>query len=429
MIPSNIISKKRDGKNLSKKEITWFVKSFLNGTISDAQMASLLMVIFYKDMNENEIFSLVDNMIKSGSSLKFKKSDNFIADKHSTGGIGDKISLILVPILASLDINIPMIAGRALAFTGGTIDKLESIPGYNSYQSIKNFKKLVIKNNCAIISQTKEFCPADKKIYHLRDLTGTIPSNPLICSSIMSKKISEGLNGLVLDIKVGNGAFIKNIADGRSLAILMKKIGNYFNLKTDIVFSSMDQPLGNYAGLSCEIQESITTLSNNGPKDLLELTFKLGSKILIQSKKVNNFNKAVELQKSVIKNGVALKKFKTMIQSQGGDLGKFMDKNKPIFERNIFSNKSGIIKSFNTEKIGWSLVELGCGYKYKNSQLDYSAGIQFFKKIGDPVNKGEKIYRIFNSNKEKIENASKYLINTYNLTNEKFNFKLIIDEI
>ena len=240
-------------------------------------------------------------MINSGSTVNFKDSDFFVADKHSTGGIGDKTSLILVPILASLNIRIPMIAGRSLAFTGGTIDKLESIPGFNTNQSLKSFKKIILKNNSSIISQSNEICPADKKIYKLRDLTGTIPSLPLICSSIMSKKISEGINGLVLDIKIGNGAFLKTIDEGRKLAKLMKDVGNSFKIKTDIIFSSMDQPLGNYAGLFCEIQEAIKTLSNNGPSDLKELTLILGAKILIQAGKAQNLDEGIKLQEQVLR--------------------------------------------------------------------------------------------------------------------------------
>ena len=321
-----------------------------------------------------------------------------------------------------------MIAGRALAFTGGTIDKLESIPKFKINQNLKNFKKIVLKNNCAIISQSNEICPADKKIYQLRDTTGTISSIPLICSSIMSKKISEGINGLVLDIKIGNGAFIKTLNDGKKLAYWMKKIGNHFNLKIDIVFSSMDQPLGNYAGLSCEIQESIKALSNKGPEDLMELTYKLGSKILIQAKIANSFEEAFNLQKSVINNGTALKKFKTMIKIQGGHLDNFKKSTQAKFEKSIFSNETGKLNYFNTEKIGWALVELGCGYKFKDSILDYSAGIQFLKKIGDNVKKGDKIYHIFNSNKKKLKKACQYLKNTYTISNEKPSFKLIIDE-
>ena len=428
MIPSNLIAKKRDGKKLSKKEIYWFITSFLKKEISESQMSSFLMTIFFKGMDTKELSSLVNVMIESGSKLDFSDTNYFIADKHSTGGIGDKTSFILAPILGSLGIKVPMIAGRALAFTGGTIDKLESISGFQSKQSIKKFKTLALKNNCAIICQSNEICPADQEIYRLRDLTATIPSFPLITSSIMSKKISEGINALVLDIKIGNGAFIKTLKEGQNLAKMMRKTGDEFNLKTDFIFSSMDQPLGRYAGLACEINESIKTLSDNGPTDLLELTLKLGSKILIQSGIVDNFKDAVKIQKSVIKDGRALKKFKTMINNQGGDLDNFRMLNRPKYTNYITAQKDGYLSKFDTESIGWSLVELGCGYKFDETALDYSSGIEFIKKIGDEVTKGEKIYRIFNSNKEKLEIASKLLEKTFKITKQNKYIKLIIDE-
>jgi pyrimidine-nucleoside phosphorylase len=298
-------------------------------------MSSFLMAIYFKSMDRKEISSLVNIMIESGSKLDFSDTTHFIADKHSTGGIGDKTSLILAPILGSLGIKIPMVAGRALAFTGGTIDKLESISGFQSKQKIKKFKSLVLKNNCAIVCQSNEICPADQEIYRLRDLTGTIPSYPLITSSIMSKKLSEGINALVLDIKIGNGAFIKTLKEGQKLAKMMRETGDNFNIKTDFIFSSMDQPLGKYAGLACEIKESIKTLSGNGPEDLLELTLKLGSKILIQSGIVDNFKHAIRVQKSVIKDGSALKSFKTMINNQGGDFDNFKKLNQPKYTNYI----------------------------------------------------------------------------------------------
>ena len=428
MIPSNLIAKKRDGKRLSKKEIHWFINSFLNKEISDSQMSSFLMAIFFRGMDIKEISSLVNIMIESGSKLDFSDSNYFIADKHSTGGIGDKTSLILTPILGALGIKVPMIAGRALAFTGGTIDKLESIAGFQSKQSLKKFKSLTIKNNCAIICQSDELCPADQKIYKLRDLTATIPSLPLITSSIMSKKISEGINTLVLDIKIGNGAFMKTLKEGQALAKMMKKTGNEFNLKTDFIFSSMDQPLGQYAGLACEINESIDTLSGNGPKDLIELTLKLGSKILIRSGIASNIKNALALQKSVIKDGSALKRFNNMIHNQGGDLFHFKKLNQPKYTNYITAKKDGYLSKFNTEGIGWSLVELGCGYKFKKSKLDNSSGIEFIKKIGDQITRGEKVYRIFNSNRKKLRVASKLLEKTFKITDQKESVKLIIDE-
>jgi len=383
--------------------------------------------IFFQGLNKNELYDFTKTMRNSGSTIDFKDSDSFIADKHSTGGIGDKTSLILVPILASLNIKIPMIAGRSLAFTGGTIDKLESIPGFNTDQSLESFKKIISKNNSSIISQSNEICPADKKIYRLRDLTGTIPSLPLICSSIMSKKISEGINGLVLDIKIGNGAFLKTIDEGRNLAKLMKDVGNSFKIKTDIIFSSMDQPLGNYAGLFCEIEEVIKTLSNDGPSDLKELTLVLGAKILIQAGKAQDLDEGIKLQEQVLNNGSALKRFIEIVKLQKGSLDNYTEINRPRYQKFIFADKSGIINKVNTEKIGWALVELGCGYKYTHSILDYTAGIQFINKVGDNVVSGEKLFRVFNSDKEKLRKACLLLKNSCYIDDKVPSFKIIVD--
>ena len=428
MIPSDIISKKRNGILLSKDEIKWFISSYLEDKVSDAQMASLLMAIYFQGLNKRELYAFTKTMINSGSTINFKNSDFFVADKHSTGGIGDKTSLILVPILASLNIKIPMIAGRSLAFTGGTIDKLESIPGFNTNQSLKSFKKITLENNSSIISQSNEICPADKKIYRLRDLTGTIPSLPLICSSIMSKKICEGINGLVLDVKIGNGAFLKTIDEGRKLAKLMKDMGDSFKIKTDIIFSSMDQPLGNYAGLFCEIQEAIKTLSNDGPSDLKELTLMLGAKILIQAGKAQNLDEGIKLQEQVLSNGSALKRFDKLVKLQKGTIDNYTEINRPRYQKFIFTDKSGIINKFNTEKIGWALVELGCGYKYTDSILDYTAGIQFINKIGKSVINGEKLFRVFNSDKKRLEQACLLLKNSCYIEDKVPDFKLILDK-
>ena len=428
MIPAELIEKKRDGIELTPTEIDWFISNVMNEKIDDCQLSALLMSIYFNGMTDIETKFLVHSMVKSGKRFNFKHLGKYVADKHSTGGIGDKTSLILVPILASLNIRIPMIAGRSLAFTGGTIDKLESIPGFNTNQSLESFKRIILKNNSSIISQSNEICPADKKIYRLRDLTGTIPSLPLICSSIMSKKISEGINGLVLDIKIGNGAFLKTIDDGRKLAKLMKDVGNSFKIQTDIIFSSMDQPLGNYAGLFCEIQEAIKTLSNNGPSDLKELTLVLGAKILIQAGKAENLKEGIKLQEQVLNNGSALKRFNKLVKLQKGTIDNYTKINRPRYQKFIFADKSGIINKFNTEKIGWALVELGCGYKYTHSILDYTAGIQFINKVGDNVISGTKLFRVFNSDKEKLEKACLLLKDSCYIDNKVPSFKLIFDE-
>ena len=427
MIPANLISKKRDGHYLSKNELSDFINNYLTGSVTEEQMAAMLMAIYFKGMNEDEIFSLVQIMIDSGSTLDFGGSNRYIADKHSTGGIGDKISLILAPIMAAAGIKVPMIAGRGLGFTGGTIDKLESIPGFNSSPSLKQFKEWVDKNGYAIMSQSIDICPADKKIYSLRSKTGTVASIPLICGSIMSKKIAEGISGLVLDIKVGSGTFMKSIDQAKELGSWMKKIGNLFDIKTDIIFTNMNQPLGRYSGLACEVEESIECLKGNGANDLIDITLELGSSLMIQSGLVRDRNQAIDVQKDLIESGKALRSFEVSVATQGGKLEKLKSSTKPKYETLILSKSEGVVNTFDTEEIGWALVELGCVKKSKQDNLDHSAGIEFLKKTGDSIIKNEPVYRVFNSNKKTLDNAAKMLIKTINCGKRHADQKLIFD--
>jgi len=416
MIPSIIIEKKRDGEILSNKEIKWFIESHMKNEIDDCQMSALLMAIYIRGMIDDELFSLVDVMVNSGARCDFSHLNSYVADKHSTGGIGDKISLILLPILSSLGFIIPMIAGRGLAFTGGTIDKLNSIYNFKTELSLNEFIKNINKTNCAIISQSKEICPADKKLYAIRDITGTIPSLPLICSSIMSKKIAEGLDGLVLDIKVGNGAFMKKISQAKTLANSLIKIGENFDIQTEVSFTNMDQPLGNYAGLHCEVIETIDFLKGNFQTDLMEVTLELGIKILRMSNFADDYSSAKKIIINNINSGKALNKFAELISSQGGDINHITsNKLNPENEILIKSNKNGYLSAFNTEQIGWSLVEIGCGKKSKNDKLDYSAGIEFVKKIGQKIKKGDIIYRIFGKSREKLIVAQLMLIKSFSI--------------
>jgi len=427
LIPANLISKKRDGHYLSKNELSDFINNYLTGFVTEEQMAAMLMAIYFKGMNEDEIFSLVQIMVDSGSTLDFGGSNRYVADKHSTGGIGDKISLILAPIMAVAGIKVPMIAGRGLGFTGGTIDKLETIPGFNSSPNLSQFKKWVDKNGYAIMSQSIDICPADKKIYSLRSKTGTVPSIPLICGSIMSKKIAEGISGLVLDIKVGSGTFMKSIEQAKELGSWMNKIGNLFDIKTDIIYTNMNQPLGRYSGLACEVEESIECLKGNGLDDLITITLELGSRLLMQSGLACDRNQAFDIQKDIIESGKALRSFEVSIAEQGGKLEKFKSSTKPKYETLILSNAEGILNSFDTEAVGWALVELGCVKKGKQDKLDYSAGIEFLKKTGDPIIKNEPVYRVFNSNKTTLDNAAKMLIKTINCGKKDTDQKLIFD--
>ena len=417
MIPAEIIEKKRDGKNLKSNEIKWFIDNIVKNKIDTSQLSALLMAIYFQGMNDDEMFSLVDAMVNSGEKFNFGDIENYVADKHSTGGVGDKISFILAPILSSLGVVVPMIAGRGLAFTGGTIDKLESIPNFQTSLSMEAFNKQVKSIGCTIASQSEKICPADKILYSTRDLTGTVPSLPLICSSIMSKKIAEDLDGLVIDLKVGNGTFMKTLKDAKILGSGLKKIGKAFNIDTDIVYTNMNQPLGRYAGLKCEILESIDCLNGNGPNDLMEITLELGSKILIQSKIAKNNEMAIKIMLESIETRNALNKFRDIISSQGGDIDALLEeginKNNAII---IKSKDSGFIKSIKTDEIGWALVEIGAGRKKENDKLDYSAGIEFINKVGNKVNKGDAIYRIFGNDTQRLNNAKKMLQKTYSLT-------------
>ena len=429
MIPAEIIEKKRDGKNLKSNEIKWFIDNIVKNKIDTSQLSALLMAIYFQGMNDDEMFSLVDAMVNSGEKFNFGDIENYVADKHSTGGVGDKISFILAPILSSLGVVVPMIAGRGLAFTGGTIDKLESIPNFQTSLSMEAFNKQVKSIGCTIASQSEKICPADKILYSTRDLTGTVPSLPLICSSIMSKKIAEDLDGLVIDLKVGNGTFMKTLKDAKILGSGLKKIGKAFNIDTDIVYTNMNQPLGRYAGLKCEILESIDCLNGNGPNDLMEITLELGSKILIQSKIAKNNQMAIKIMLESIETRSALNKFRDIISSQDGDIDALIEegitKNNAII---IKSKDSGFIKSIKTDEIGWALVEIGAGRKKENDKLDYSAGIEFINKVGNKVNKGDAIYRIFGNDTQRLNNAKKMLQKTYSLTKTEIrNNKYIIN--
>lgn len=417
MIYSNLISRKRDGFNLKKNDVELFFNGYLIGKVTDAQMSAMLMAIYFNGMDEDEIFSLVEVMLRSGKTLDFSDSKDFVADKHSTGGVGDKVSLILAPIIAGLGLKIPMIAGRGLGFTGGTIDKLECIPGFNTNPDIDSFIKWVSKSGYGIMSQSEEICPADKRIYDLRSKTGTVASIPLICGSIMSKKIAEGISGLVLDIKVGNGTFMKSKHKAIELGSWMKKIGEAFNIKTDIIYSSMNQPLGNYAGLSCEVFEAIECLKGNGPIDLMEVTFELGSQLLLQSGTAKTSSEAIKLQKNIIDSGKALKIFENSVRTQGGRLNEFLDQSLPKYESYVCPKNSGFIQKMDTESIGWHLVDMGCVQQNEDQKLDKTAGIEFLKKTGDRVHQDQPVFRVFCSNKDKIKKVSKTLSNTLTIDN------------
>jgi len=420
----NLIDSKINGKDISQSDIESLINAFVNNKINDKSMTVFLKAVQTHGMTTKETIALTNAMLNSGERIEFPASDNYIADKHSTGGVGDKVSLILGPLLAAGGLTIPMLAGRSLAHTGGTIDKLESIPGFQTNLSTKDFKNNVEEIGICIMSQTDSICPADKKMYALRDVTDTINSVPLICGSIMSKKIAEGIDGLVLDIKIGNGAFMKTIDQGIKLGSALQNIGKTFDVKTDVVYSSMDQPLGKTAGMWCEVKESIEALKGKGASDLMHVVFELGSKLLVQAGISNDSTAAVSIQKDLIASGKAYNKFEDMVRQQKGSINKVNKIHSPKYEQIIFAHESGFIEEMDSLNIGWATVELGCGRKAKPDILDPSAGIDFIYKIGDEVKMGDPIFKCFNSNKQKLLSATKLLNDSIKIGPNQINHSL-----
>ena len=392
----DIIDKKRLKKELTRDEIKFFVDGYVNGDIKDYQMSSLLMAITINGMTDKETINLTDMMLKSGDVLDLSAIDGVIVDKHSTGGVGDKVTLVLGPLLASLGIKIAKMSGRGLGHTGGTIDKLESIEGFNTSISEKKFINQVNKINIAIVSQTGNLVPADKKIYALRDVTGTVSSIPLIASSIMSKKLASGADIIMIDVKVGDGALMKNINDAKALASLMVKIGKAYRKPTLCLITSMEEPLGYAVGNALEVEEAIETLKGNGPKDLVDVVITLCSIIIGAVKKIPN-KEAKKLLIEQLNNKEALKKFYQLVKAQGGDI-KSLKVSDKVFS--IKSEKSGYITKIDTMKIGEIAKNIGAGRNKLDDTIDYEVGLVLKKKVGDYVEKDECLVDVYLKNKD-----------------------------
>ncbi|MBC8322071.1 MAG: thymidine phosphorylase [Candidatus Marinimicrobia bacterium] len=422
MNPNDIIAAKNSGKSIPTQDLHSFISGYVEDRIDDTTMTGLLKAIFDHGMTHDEIYTLVDIMIHSGKQMHFEHLDEYVCDKHSIGGVGDKTSLIIAPLLATAGLYLPMIAGRSLGHTGGTLDKLETIPGFRADIPIVEFQKLVKNNHCGILAQTSEICPADGKIYALRDVTGTIASVPLIVGSIMSKKIAEGIQGLVLDIKVGNGAFMPTLEKATELAEMLKEVGEHFGVKTDLVYSNMDQPLGRFSGMGCEVQEAIDCLHSEGPEDTTAVCFKLASKLMIQSGKAKDEAESNSILNTLIENGSAYEKFEMMIAAQGGDLNACDFS--PAYTLEIIAEKSGIIQSMDTTQIGWGLVDMGCGRKQKDDILDPSAGLECHHKIGDDVKKGDVLFTCFCHDEEKLKMGVEKITNSVIIGYEEVEFSL-----
>ena len=397
----NLIKNKQLKLAHNKSEIESIVNEYTKGSIPDYQMSAWLMAVYLNGMDTQEVKYYTEALVNSGEKIILKNSESPIIDKHSTGGVGDKISLILGPILAACGCRVPMIVGRGLGHTGGTLDKLESIPNYNAFLDTKQFKNIIEKNGISIIGQTKQICPADRKIYALRDLTGTIESMPLICGSILSKKIAEGAKSLVLDIKIGNGAFMKNEQEALELGKYLKKIGEKFNLNVNYVITDMNQPLGQYSGLKCEVFESMEILKGNTSKDIMKIIQYLG-KTCLEMVGIKNQKEKI---KQVISDGSAYEKFLKMVYYHGGKIEKINFD--PQIKKMIIAKKEGYLNYFNTKGLGMTVINLGGGRKKIEDSIDSQAGFKLFKKHGELIQKNEPIAEIFCSQEDKIDLGEK----------------------
>ncbi len=414
----DIIATKRDGKTLNKEEIKYFVEQYTKGNVADYQAAALIMAIYINGMNKEETTALTMEMAKSGDILDLSSISKNVIDKHSTGGVGDKITIILMPIIASLGIPVAKMSGRGLGFTGGTIDKLESIPGYKTEIKVEDFIEDVKNIGISVIGQTANLAPADKKIYAIRDTINCVGSMPLIASSIMSKKIAAGANKIVLDVTVGSGAFMKNKEDAIKLSNMMKDIGKLADRETVCVLTNMDEPVGYSIGNSLEIIEAIECLKGNIPEDIKEIITTIGSYIIKLAGEGNDLNDNKVKILENIKNGKAYKKFLELVQNQGGDIEYI--KNTEKFEKAkyilpVISKEDGYVYKLNAEKVGKISVDLGAGRISKEDTIDKSVGIVLNKKITDRVKNGDILAFVYANSKEKGETAVENLINAYEI--------------
>jgi pyrimidine-nucleoside phosphorylase len=418
-----IINKKKNKKELTKKEIYYFVNGYCDGTIKDYQASSLLMAIRLNGMTEKETFNLTKAIIDSGKMFDLSNIEGIKVDKHSTGGVGDKTSLVLVPLLASLGFKVAKMSGRGLGHTGGTIDKLDSISGFKTEVSEEDFVKQVNNVGCAIIAQSSEIALADKKLYALRDVTGTVDSLPLIASSIMSKKIALGSDVICLDVKVGNGAFFKTKKEALKASKLMIKIGKACGVKVRAIITSMDEPLGYNIGNKLEVQESIDTLLGKGPRDLENICIEI-CKIFI--KETNFYPENTDLDsliKEKITSGEAYQKLVEMVNAQHGSLPINIDPN--LIKTEIRSNKSGYITKINTLELGNMLVELGGGRKFKEQEINYDVGFSIHKKMNDFINEGDLLFTVYSTSVLDEKTINEFKSSIYTSDKKNLNYKEI----
>lgn len=428
----DLIEKKKNGRALSKEEIGFMVDGFTKGVIPDYQMSAMLMAICFTGMNETETLELTLAMKNSGDTLDLSKITGIKVDKHSTGGVGDKTSLVLTPMVAALGVPVAKMSGRGLGHTGGTIDKLECFPGFCTALPEEQFITNVNKIGIALAGQTANLAPADKKLYALRDVTATVAQKSLIASSIMSKKLAAGSDAIVLDVKTGNGAFMKEEADAIALAETMVKIGNMAGKKTAAIITDMEQPLGNAVGNSLEVIEALDALRGNGPEDLMEVVYALGAQMLLFAEITDDRTKAVELLKETIVSGSALKKFAEFVEAQGGNREDVLKEDRlPVAKQEFFARakQDGFVTDILAEQIGNACMILGGGRETKESMIDLSVGIRLTKKIGDAVKCGDVLAQIYANDEKKGKEAVHMVENSYYYGTEKPADKTMVKKI
>lgn len=425
-----IIARKRDGQKLSSNEISFFINSFLEGDIKDYQMSALLMAIYLRGMDFKEISQLTESMLESGERVIFPEPNRIYVDKHSTGGVGDKVSLILAPLVASCGVKVPMLSGRGLGHTGGTLDKLESIPGYRTNLSIEEFMKGVEEVGCVISGQTSQVAPADRMMYALRDVTATVESIPLICGSILSKKFAAGPGGLVFDIKCGNGAFMKEMESARELVESLMGVGKAMGRSVRALITDMSQPLGNTAGNLLEVAEAIDALRGQCSPDLYQVTLALGVEMLLVAGVEENEDMARTLLERKLSDGSAYEKFEKMVVFQKGDLSIFGPSSLPT-AGSVIEYKAlvdGYLQGFKTAPIGQLIVFMGGGRKMKDDIIDPLVGLRFCKKIGDKIASGEPLVEIHARDRSQAIMISQRLTDFIQIGPEKFDPPVLIME-
>ncbi|MBM7094745.1 pyrimidine-nucleoside phosphorylase [Bacillus sp. H-16] len=427
----DLIEKKRDGHELTQEEITFIIDGYVKDDIPDYQMSAFSMAVFFRGMTDEESAFLTDAIVHSGETIDLSAIDGIKVDKHSTGGVGDTTTLVLAPLVASVGVPVAKMSGRGLGHTGGTIDKLEAIPGFSVEITNDTFIDLVNRNKVAVIGQTADLTPADKKLYSLRDVTATVNSIPLIASSIMSKKLASGADAIVLDVKTGSGAFMKKLDDAKELARTMVKIGNDLGRSTSAVISDMSQPLGQAIGNALEVKEAILTLKGEGPKDLTDLCLALGSHMVVLAGKAKDDEEATEMLKGAIKDGSALEHFKLFAKSQNGDPEVIADPDKLPKANFIFDVKAkadGIVSAITADKIGTAAMILGAGRATKTSEIDLAVGLVLNKKIGDHVTKGESLVTI-HSNQENVDACMNRIYESYTISTDEVSAPPLIYDV